>query len=275
MVNPREEYTEDAVQAARQVMLELIRILGEYRDSLVIVGGWVPELILAAAGVKHIGSNDVDLALDHRKLTEAGYRTIHDHLTRHGYVPGKQPFIFLRKVVVNGREITVHVDLPSGEYGGTAKSHRHQRVQDVMVRKTRGCDLAFDINTEVRLEGTLPGGGHDSGTVCVAGIVPFIVMKGMALASRVKEKDAWDIHFCLTYSPGGLEALATEFRAHMGDALMKEGLENIRETFASPDHAGPKWVADFDELTDPEARAIRQRDAFERINRLLELLGMS
>ncbi|MBP7936806.1 MAG: hypothetical protein KA354_19360 [Phycisphaerae bacterium] len=77
MVSPRDEYTEDAVQAARQVMLELIRILGEYRDCLVVVGGWVPELVLAAAGAAHIGSNDVDLALDHRKLTEGG-RIPHD-----------------------------------------------------------------------------------------------------------------------------------------------------------------------------------------------------
>jgi len=46
-------------------------------------------------------------------------------------------------------------------------------------------------------------------------------------------------------------------------------LAKFKETFASPEHVGPKWVADFDELTDEEARAIRQRDAFERVNALL------
>ncbi|MBP7936807.1 MAG: hypothetical protein KA354_19365 [Phycisphaerae bacterium] len=180
----------------------------------------------------------------------------------------------MRTVIVNGREITVHVDLLFGEYGGTAKSHRHQHVQDVMVRKSRGCDLALDINTEVKLEGTLPGGARDSAIVRVAGIVPFIVMKGMALAARMKEKDAWDIHFCLTYFPGGLEALADRFRPHLSHALVREGLEKIKEKFASPADSGPQWVADFDELTDPQDRAARQRDAFERVNRLLELLGI-
>jgi hypothetical protein len=32
------------VEAARQVMLEVMRVLGEYADIIVIVGGWVPEL---------------------------------------------------------------------------------------------------------------------------------------------------------------------------------------------------------------------------------------
>jgi hypothetical protein len=275
MVTPRTDYSAEAVEAARQVMLELTRVLGEYHDCLVIVGGWVPELVLAAAGAKHIGSNDVDIAIDHRKVTEDGYRTIREHLIKRGYREGSQPFIFLRTVNVNGRDITVHVDFLSGEYGGTTKQHRHQRAQDVMLRKARGCDLALEINTEIKLEGVLPGGGKDSATVRVAGIVPFIIMKGMALADRTKEKDAWDIHFCLLHFPGGLEALAETLRPHLSNGLVQEGLQKIKEKFASPEHIGPKWVADFDELTDPDARAIRQREAYERVRRLLELLSIS
>lgn len=34
------DYTADAVEAARSVMLELVRLLGEYRDDMVIIGGW-------------------------------------------------------------------------------------------------------------------------------------------------------------------------------------------------------------------------------------------
>ena len=105
MVETRTDYPPDEVAAARAVMLELVRLLGEYRDDMVIVGGWVPELLLPSAQTKHIGSTDVDLALDHRRITEAGYQTIRDHLLRHGYVEGKQPFIFFREVPVGGRSI--------------------------------------------------------------------------------------------------------------------------------------------------------------------------
>ncbi len=55
-------------------MLELVRLLGEYRDDIVVVGGWVPALLFPDAD--HIGSTDVDLALDHRALQDPGYATV-------------------------------------------------------------------------------------------------------------------------------------------------------------------------------------------------------
>ena len=68
MVGSRIDYPDLATEAARMVMLELVRILGEYKDSMAIVGGWVPELLFANAQPKHIGSIDVDIALDQRTI---------------------------------------------------------------------------------------------------------------------------------------------------------------------------------------------------------------
>jgi hypothetical protein len=272
MVNPRAEYSELAPEAAKMVLLELVRTLGEYRDDIVLVGGWVPELLFSDANPKHVGSTDVDLALNHQSLDDAKYRTILEHLRKRGYRQGSQPFNFLRDVNVSGNPVTVQVDLLSGEYGGTGKKHRHQPVQDLKARKARGCDLAFEMVEAIKIEGMLPGGGKDSVIVRVAGVVPFLVMKGMALADRMKEKDAWDIWFCLVNHHGGNETLAAAFRPHLKNGLVREGLAKIAEKFDSADHVGPKWVADFDGLTDPEARAIRQRDAYERVADLLSRL---
>ena len=193
-------------------MLELIHLLGEYRNDIVVIGGWVPFLLLADASVEHIGSMDVDLALNHRTLQDSGYRTIQQLLVDRGYRQGKQPFTFYRPVQAHGREIIVQVDLLAGEYAGAGRKHRTQPIQDVRARKARGCDLAFDIATEVTIEGSLPEGGQDSATVRVASMVPFIVMKGIALANRLKAKDAWDIYFCTRYYPGGLDALVCIIR---------------------------------------------------------------
>jgi hypothetical protein len=54
-----------------------------------------------------------------------------------------------------------------------------------------------------------------------------------------------------------------------------EGLKKIKEKFASPEHVGPTWVADFEEIDEAEARAYRQRDAYERVAGLLARLGMA
>jgi hypothetical protein len=66
----RTDYTEDAVEAAGSLLLELTHLLGEYRDEIVLIGGWVPPLLLPHAETPHVGSIDIDLALDHRKLQE-------------------------------------------------------------------------------------------------------------------------------------------------------------------------------------------------------------
>ena len=272
MVAKRVDYTAAAVEAARSVLLELTRLLGEYQEEMVIVGGWVPQLLLSQAPRQHIGSLDVDVALDHRTLREAGYRTIMQLLQARGYRQGEQPFIFFRTVQLGERIFEVEVDFLAGEYAGTTRGHRTQKVQDLHPRKARGCDLAIDLATEVTLSGTLPGGGKDTATLRVASIVPFLVMKAMALAGRLMEKDAWDIYYCIRYYPGGIDKLVDEFQPHLGNSLVQEALAKIAEKFASPEHVGPKHVADFDDLADPEERARIQRDAFERVNALVSKL---
>ncbi len=52
MVTKRTDYTAEAVEAARSVMLELSRVLGEYQNDMVIVGGWVPELLTQTGQVE-------------------------------------------------------------------------------------------------------------------------------------------------------------------------------------------------------------------------------
>lgn len=275
MVGRRPDYALDAVGAARSVLIELVHLLGEYRNHIVVVGGWVPLLILPNAADRHVGTLDVDLALDHRTIQEPVYKTIRELLLSREYREGSQPFMFYRDVTRGGRRITVRVDLLSREYGGTGRSHRTQVFQDLRARKARGSDLAFDLCSEVIVEGELPEGGLDSVVARVAGIVPFLVMKGMALRDRLKDKDAYDIYFCLANYPGGLDALVEAFEPHVNNGLVREALLIIKEKFASPDHVGSRSAADSKFFDDAEERAIRQQDAYQRVKYLLEKLGMA
>jgi len=124
----KSNYTSDGVQAAKSVMLELHRILGEYADHVVVIGGWVPELLISQKAEPHVGSMDVDLAINHWSIPKGGYKTI-------------QPFIYHKTVTVGSKEVTVQVDFLAGEYKGTGKSHRTQKAQDLRPRKTRGQTL--------------------------------------------------------------------------------------------------------------------------------------
>jgi hypothetical protein len=270
----RTDYNELAVKAAYSVLIEIVRILGKYRDNIVLIGGWVPQFLFQNKSESHTGSIDVDLALDHKRITDEVYKGIHDLLLERGYKQGKQPFIFHRTVYIDGTDVNVQVDLLSGEYEGTGRSHRHQRVQEIRARKVRGCDLAFDDPVEVTIEGDLPGGAKESATIRVSSIVPFLVMKAIVLDDRMKEKDAYDIYYCLKQYSDKLDELVSEFRPHLKNGLIQEGLAKLAKNFKSVEHTGPKFVTAFEEITDEEDRIQMERDAFERVNYLLQELSI-
>lgn len=268
------DYPAYLIQAARSVMLELCRILGEFSDSIVIVGGWVPELIIPQEQNPHIGSIDVDLALNHQTISPDSYKTILELLTERGYEQGPQPFIFFRKVTIKNQPITVQVDFLSGEYLGTGPSHRTQKIQDLRPRKARGTDIAFNDPVAADLVGVLPEGGKDKARIQVASIPSFIIMKGFALGGRLKEKDSWDIYYCLKHFPGGIGKLIKEMGALRKNKLAKEALGIIADKFSSPGSVGPVHVVNFEDITNTEEREQVQRDAYERVQALLKGIGL-
>ncbi len=74
--------------------------------------------------------------------------------------------------------------------------------------------------------------------------------------------------------PGGAARIAAEFHAHLGHGLVRKGLAKMRNAFLSPDHAGPRWLADFLDVMDAEERAILRRRAYEEVTAWLDALGI-
>ncbi|MDO8635499.1 MAG: hypothetical protein Q7R34_04525 [Dehalococcoidia bacterium] len=255
-------------------------VLGEFRENIVLVGGNVPPLLIPSAKKNHPGTLDIDIALDFKRISDDTYQTVLKTLKSRGYYQkeGEQPFIVYRfyRDVVNetGKDITVQIDLTAGEYGGTGKGHRHQKIQDAQARKSRGCDLVFDNPVKVKLKGTLPNGAINEITVKIPSIGPFLVTKGMALWNRLKEKDAYDIYYCCRYYPGGLDALVKDVKPIVSNKLAKEGLGKIKTKFMDINGIGPVGVANFLELEDSEEQARVQREAFELVNTLMEKLAI-
>ena len=91
-----------------------------------------------------------------------------------------------------GVSVIVTDDLASYKQAAQALQLEHQICQ-FHVRRWVG------LATETTVSGTLPGGGKDTTILRVASIVPFLVMKAMALAGRLMEKDAWDVYYCVRY----------------------------------------------------------------------------
>jgi hypothetical protein len=262
----------DEVTACKSVLIEVLTVLGRDLDKLVVVGGWVPELTFPDRG--HIGSLDVDLALDARKILPLAYESIRRKLTESGYRQSSEAANrFYRPV--RGTSLQVKVDLITGEFPEIAAEGTHIQVQDLPVWKARGVDLAFSYPQEVVVEGVLPDGGHNRVTVRLPSIAAFVCIKAITLGERMKEKDAYDIYFCIDHYPGGYKALAAEVRGKLDDRLIVEGVNVLRDKFARLDSIGPVWAARTAEgatVGTDDVLETEQRRAYELVNALLRTI---
>lgn len=268
------EYESRQVEAARRVLVDVGQILASFRDCLVVVGGWVPDLLISEAEEAHVGSIDVDLALDAEKLNDGRYAELLKLLldTRR-YRAGVKSFQLLTEVDLGDGIPPVQVDvefLASKEV--KLEKHKPKLLPDFRVLQADGCGSAFYDPIEVKLEGHTVTGAENTVRLRVASLPDFIIMKAHALAGRDKPKDAYDICYCLTYFPGGLEKLATALRHRSEENDMKRGIEILREKFATVEGFGPRQVVEFLNLSDIEARQIQARRAFELVQKLLSLL---
>ena len=265
------DYTEGQREAARRVLVEVGNVLHDYWENILVVGGWVPELLFPAQD--HIGSVDVDLLLNHQRLVEASYVTIEKILKDNGYKTHPEKyFSFVREIEIAGKIYRVDLDMLAGTYGGTSKEKRSQHIQGIKALKATGGNFAFETSAKIiTLKAKRPDGADDTVHIRVVSIMAFLVMKAAALG-RGKSKDAYDIYFCLKHWPGGVDELARLFEPVRKHGLVSGMCQKLREKFASPEHAGPKDVADFLDLSDDEEREQQKRDVFERISRLVDLI---
>jgi hypothetical protein len=228
----------DQTTASRAVLIEVANVLGAFRNHLVVVGGWVPELLFP--NQEHIGSLDVDLAVAPTALSANAYQTICARMRDAGYSHHTTPTRFSKKVA--GASEPVKVDLISGEYSQGEKSISVQ-VNELQINSVRGIDLAFAGCDEMEITGRTPDGSVNAVRARVVRPEVFVLIKAFALDERMKEKDAYDIAFVLHHFEPTLATLAERMQPHVVTGLGREAFEILRAKFAAIDSVGPVGAA--------------------------------
>ena len=270
------DYTERAIEAAHRVLIDLGQVLGSYfDDSIVVVGGWVPDLLLPNAEEPHVGSIDVDLALDAEKLRGGRYAEIvRSLLATRRYEKTEDRFKLHARVDLadGGPAIVVGVDfLKPLEKLRRRKTSRI--LKDFRPLDADGCAAAFRDPASVKIAGPTISGAENTVSVLVAAIEDFLVMKSYALAKRDKPKDAYDIYYCLDNAPDGMERLAHSWRGRREDDDIAKAITHLREKFASVKAYGPQQVVAFYDSPGEEERSLQARRAYELVARFLDLIG--
>ena len=83
------EYYSVITSVSKSVLLEIMTILKSYRESIVLIGGWVPYFLLQEhkpekVDFTHVGSIDIDLVIDPKVIDEIRYKTIARMLLNRG-----------------------------------------------------------------------------------------------------------------------------------------------------------------------------------------------
>lgn len=265
------DYSEGQKTAAYMVLGEIVNLLNEFADNIRIIGGWVPSLLYPESD--HIGSIDVDVLLNQLEIKKAeSYKTIRRSLVQNGYKKHPEKyFTFVKTVMVQGVQYEVDVDFLSGKYGGDG-GNVSKHIDGIKALPATGGNFAFEFPpTDIKIEYTRPDGALDSGHVNVVSIVPYLVMKAMALG-RGKAKDAYDIYCTIDNFSGGVRALAEEFIPYIDKELVQKMREKLDEKFASVNHVGPADIVSFLGITDEEETARVKQDSYQKVHYLVKKL---
>lgn len=278
---------------AERVLVTLIRFLGPWRDSLILIGGLVPAYLVRRRHPDvpvHAGTGDLDVVIDLKVLagTEAYWR-LDENLEDIGFRRGQNP----DGAVVNWRwEITLEgnrriiLELLA--------EHPDPDGKKVLALPTDGkvsaahiphSAMVFDLHDKRKVTAELIGpdgrsGGLTTEDVAYANIVSYTCLKALAFEDRGERKDAHDLVYTLEHIDGGVEGALPAFAEALSgphrDVILR-ALDILRSRFApDPEEGylfdGPVAVARF-ELRDEddmrEARLLRQRQASDVIERLL------
>lgn len=261
-----------------------MKALGEYKDAIVLIGGWTPFFLLEGnpptgegrggfgAGVfRHVGSIDIDLAIDPTKLTGEEYDTMVELLLGRGYVQDPKIRYRLNRSL-RGLDTPIGVDFLTPKPAWQGRGRRHHKVQvDLQARATPHLEVAFEFSEPYMLEGELPeGGGRTRLEFKIASLPAMFTLKGMAMGDygRYKEKDSYDVYALARYYGHDIDDVVAALKPHLGREALKIGLGHIRNQFESDKHAGPRQVARFIGVPPEEEERIVQ-DAFLSVDAVL------
>jgi Nucleotidyl transferase AbiEii toxin, Type IV TA system len=274
------DYGDRTTTAVKTVLVEIGQILGSFKGKFAVVGGAVPWLLLGNEEMPHVGTLDVDLGLDAKALDDGEYATLVGALMGHGYEQRAdlRRFQLVRRVPAydGGVAIEVIVDFLMPRDAEFVKNVP-PLISDFAVQRADGADLAVRFYQMVAIAGPMPAGGTNRVEIAVCSIPALLAMKGHAIEGRYKQKDAYDIYYCIRNYPDGIEALADACRPLLDHASGERGYRFIANKFDTVDGYGPICVRRFVEDTDVLGDRTPdqwQQDAFGQVDAWLRALGL-
>lgn len=274
------EYEDRATEAVMSVLVEVGQILGSFKGKFAIVGGVVPWLAIDSQDMQHVGTVDLDIALAAEALADGEYATLIEALTDHGYGAreGGRKFQLQRTVTPkDGQgEIQVVIDFLMPR-DAVIKRNVPPLLDNFAVQRADGADLAIQFPEMRKVRAEMPNGAVNTVEIPVCSIPALLAMKGFALNGRLKQKDSYDVYYCVRNYPGGVRELAKDSAAVLAEKNGMDGFRHIAAKFDTAEGYGPVSVRNFvseSRILDGRTPEQWQQDAFGQVDALLRELGL-
>lgn len=273
------DYDDRTTAAVKSVLIEIGQILGAFKGKFAVIGGAVPWLLLNNEDMPHVGTLDVDLGLDAEALGDGEYAMLVEALMGHGYQRREElrRFQLVRQVPASeGGPIDVVVDFLMPRDAEVVKNIP-PLINEFAVQRADGADLAFRFYQMVAITGSMPAGGTNRVEIAVCSIPALLAMKGYAVRGRYKQKDAYDIYYCIRNYPDGMASLVAACRPLLAYHSAVNGYRFIAEKFEGVGGYGPMCVRRFVEQTailGGRSADQWQQDAFGQVDSWLRALGI-
>lgn len=275
------DYEDRTTAAVKSVLIEIGQILGSYKGKYTVIGGEVPWLLLNNDDMPHVGTLDIDLDLDSTALGDGEYATLVESLQGCGYEQREgftRAFQLVRTIAetAQGPAIDIIIDFLRPRDAELVKNSP-PLLSNFAVQRADGADLALKFYEMVALSGNMPQGGRNTVEIAVCSIPALLAMKGYAINGRHKQKDSYDIYYCVRNYVDGPEALAEACIPVLAEKSGAIGYSYIAQKFDDVDGYGPTCVRRFIEETDllgertPEQW---QQDAYGQVDLWLRALKL-
>ena len=258
------DYTQEALDLVKSACLTVAENLGGLMDDIVIIGGSVPALLIdlqrdpdeppdewetESPVSRHVGTVDLDIGFALGLLDEERYKDISKQLRHAGFRPceNKKGNATLQKWCFDERpRLEIDFLIPPTEDDDQGGRIKHLE-DDFAAIIAPGLELAFEKPVLVTLEGKTLRGAEFEAKLQVCSPAAFMVLKGLAIRLRGKDKDEYDIYYMLRNHPDAVDTIAAEFARFIErdepDAI--QALQNLRMSFETPTAVGPVAVSRF------------------------------
>jgi Nucleotidyl transferase AbiEii toxin, Type IV TA system len=247
------DFTLGLTATSRRALLELVRALHAYSEAMVLIGGWVPYLLLQShprdgQEFVHVGSIDIDFVLDPDAIGDDEYRTIVGLISDQGWTQNlDSKFSFLKDISGPDRvPRKIKVDFLTKQKEDGSRGRRHREVQGGLeARILDSAELALAHHAPQTIAGALPDETETEVTVEVLDVVGCIGTKAYALAGRMSNKDAYDIVSIWDNYGTGVKEVGELMRPSVGEPLVAQAVTILQKKFQTPKSEGPMWYANF------------------------------